>query len=169
MADVTNPVFNKAAADKLRSPDDLELYIRVTNPSVLAVLVASVFLVAGLLAWGIFGTVTTSVHAMGTVMDGQPACFLSREDVEGVERGDTVNFGGRDMKVSGVAKNPLSRAEAHDLLGNDYLASVVVLDDWVYVVDFEGDVSGFEEYVPQPADITTERIAPISLILRSRE
>ena len=38
MADEQNSIFTKKASDKLRSPDDLNEYVRVTNPSVWVVL-----------------------------------------------------------------------------------------------------------------------------------
>ena len=32
MAEQTRTIFNQRAAEKLRSPDDLDKYVRVTNP-----------------------------------------------------------------------------------------------------------------------------------------
>lgn len=65
MAQASPSIFNKRATERLRSPDDLEKYVQVTNPSVWVVLGACIALLAGLLAWGIFGTVSTNVSAQG--------------------------------------------------------------------------------------------------------
>ena len=47
----------------------------------------------------------------------------------------------------------------------DYLVSTLVKGDWAYVVFFDGDEEyNFVEEVPLPVTITTERVAPISLI-----
>lgn len=169
MADVANPIFNKKAADKLSSPDDLDHYIRVTNPSLFAVLGACVALLIGLAAWGIFGTVTTGVHTVGAVIDGHAFCYLNKEDAQRVAVGNYAEFDGRDMKVSDVTEEPLSRGELHDMLGNDYLASALVPSDWNYIVSLEGDVSGIKEYTPQETNITTERVAPVKLMARNKE
>jgi len=40
-----------------------------------------------------------------------------------------------------------------------------VPDDWAYRVDFEGDASSLASGVPVSVTITTDRVAPISLIL----
>ena len=80
MADVNSTIFNKRAAEKLRSPDDLDKFVRVTNPSVWVVLAACVALLAGLLAWGVFGAVTSSVSTTGVAINGKAMCFLDAED-----------------------------------------------------------------------------------------
>lgn len=169
MAEPLAAIFNKKASDKLRNPDDLERCVQVTNPSVWAVLTACAVLLAGLLAWGVFGAVTTSVTATGTVVDGRAMCFLSADDVAKVHVGDTTNFGGEQMTVSDIAAVPLSVDEVRGVLGSDYLAATLVSDDWGYQVIFDGDSLGFAQDVPQTVSITVERIAPISLVLKGRD
>ena len=168
MTDTSSSIFNKKATEKLRSPDDLDKFVRVTNPSIWVVLLAVIALLAGLLAWAFFGTVATSVTSTGAVVDGVPMCFLQADDVTKVAVGDTVNVGGESMKVVGVSSVPVSRNEAGKILKSDYLVSSLVQGDWAYQVVFEGDVAELNEDVPLAINITTERLAPISLILKSR-
>lgn len=87
MADGASNLFTEKASDKLRSPDDLENYVRVTNPSVWVALAACVFLLVGLFAWGLFGTATTSVSTTGTYVGGEVVCFLSAKDASKVHEG----------------------------------------------------------------------------------
>lgn len=164
MAEAPSSIFNKKATEKLRNPDDLDKYVRVTNPSVWVVLGACVALCAGLLIWGIFGSVTTSISTTGVVIEDTAMCFLSAEDIVKVEDGDSATFGGQEMKVAMVAKVPLSRDEVKRVLVGDFLVSAVVKDDWVYQVVFDGDTSSLEYGVPLSVNITVERIAPISLV-----
>ena len=165
MAPATLSNFNQRAAEKLRSPDDLDRYVRVTNPSVWAILGACLALLAGLLAWGVFGSVTTSVVATGTCVDALSMCFLSAEDVAHVNVGDVASVGGVQMLVGEVAAVPASRSEAGEVLGSDYLVSTLVAGDWAYQVTFEGDSATLAEGVPLSVNITTERVAPIDLVL----
>lgn len=158
-------IFNERAAKKLRSPDDLDKYIRVTNPSVWVVLAACVALLAGLLTWGLLGSVTTSVASTSVVVDGRALCFLSADDVAKVSVGNRATVGGNSMTVSEVAAIPLSRDEADKELLSDYLVSTLVPGDWGYQVTFEGDVSDLTEGVPLSTSIVVERIAPIHLLL----
>lgn len=168
MAEPTRSIFNQRAAEKLRSPDDLDKYVRVTNPSVWVILAACFVLLAGLLAWGIFGSVTTSVAATGTSVDGQVICLLSGEDSAKVQVGDPATVAGKPMTVASVSEVPLSRDETNTFLQSDYLSAVLMgNNDWVYVVTFEGDSSEIPEGVPVTVGITTELVSPISLILGS--
>lgn len=165
MPQETRSIFSQAATDRLRSPDDLDKYVRVTNPSVWAILVACIALVAGLLAWGVFGSVTTSISTTGAAVDGKPLCFLSAQEVAKVNEGDIANVDGSGMTVSHVATVPLSRAEVADVLKSDYLVSALAHEDWVYEVDFSGDASGLADKVPVSVNITVQRTAPIMLVL----
>ena len=165
MADDKSSIFTEKAQGKLRSPDDLNEYVRVTNPSVWVVLAACIVLLAGLLAWGLFGTVTTSVRATGAYVDGQTVCFLPADKASKVNAGDVANVGGALMEVESMSAVPLSRAEVREIVGGDYLADTLAEDDWVYAVRFISDGEpGFSEGVPLSVDITTEKIAPIELL-----
>ncbi|MDO4532121.1 MAG: hypothetical protein Q4C36_00195 [Coriobacteriia bacterium] len=168
MADTTSSIFNKKATEKLRSPDDLDKYVRVTNPSVWVVFGACVALLVGLLAWGIFGSVATSVSTTGACVDDKAICFLTAEESTKVKEGDAANVDGERMTVVRIEPTPVSVDEAHAILGSDYLVSALVKENWGYQVTFEGDTSGLAAGVPLAVNITTERIAPISLILGSR-
>ncbi len=53
-------LFRKKSLEHAQSPDDLNEYIRITTPPVWLALLASLFLLLGILAWSIFGTVTVS-------------------------------------------------------------------------------------------------------------
>jgi len=166
MAEAAPSIFNRKAAEKLRSPDDLDKYVRVTSPSAWAVVAACAALLLGLLAWGVFGAVSTSVSATGAVVDGRAVCLLSAEDAAKVDAGDAAYVGGEQMRVTEVAPVPLSRDEAHAELGSDYLVAALLDGDWGYLVAFEGDgTADLATGVPLTIDITTERVAPISLVL----
>lgn len=165
MADQTRSIFNKKAAQKLRNPDDLDQYVRVTNPSAWALIAACVLLLAGLLSWGVFGSVSSSVSATGTMVGGRTLCLLAADDAARVHVGDKANVGGCQQVVADVTQVPISRDEARQMLGSDYLVSALLAGDWAYVVTFEdGDTSSLTQGVPLAIQITTERVAPITLL-----
>lgn len=165
MADENSSIFTKKATDKLRSPDDLDEFVRVTKPSVWVVLAACASLLIGLFVWGLFGTAETSVSTMGTCVEGEVVCFLTGDRAANIHEGDVANVDGELMEVAALSSVPVSRIEARDIVGNDYLASALVEGDWTYVVSFKGgDGREFTEGIPLSVTITTERIAPISLI-----
>ena len=167
MADEQRSIFTEKAQDKLRSPDDLDECVRLTNPSVWVVLAACIVLMVGLLAWSFFGTLTTGVSTLGTYVDDEVVCFLSADEASKVNVGDVANVEGVLLEVTSVSEVPLSRDEAREIVGGDYLASTLVGSDWVYVVRFVCDEDpGFNGGIPLSVNITTEKIAPISLLLK---
>lgn len=165
MADSTNSIFTQKASDKLHSPEDLDAYVRVTNPRVWVALAACAALLSGLFAWGFFGTVATSVSTLGTCVGGKFVCFLPTREVSKVHVGDIANVDGKLMEVASLSHTPVSTAEARKIVGSDYLVSTLVSDEWTYVVHLGGrEDCVFDEGTPLAVRITTERIAPINLI-----
>ena len=92
-------------------------------------------------------------------------CFLKAEEAAQVHEGDVAVVDGERMTVAEVASVPVSRNEAGKILVSDYLVSSLVEGDWAYQVIFDGDTGGMENGVPLTVSITTERVAPISLVL----
>lgn len=164
MADAGSSIFNEQARNRLQSPDDLDRYIRVTSPSVWVMLGAVVALVLGLLAWGIFGSVATTVTAMAVRVNNGCICFLEPEQAEHVEVGNQVLIDGQSTVVDSITRYPLSREELADFVPSDYLAETVIPGKWAYVAVLKDDLDS-EMEVPLVAVITTDRVAPISLVL----
>lgn len=59
-------IFREKSMSRVSSPEALNDYIRVTTPSVWIVLAAIVILLAGMLAWSVFGTVEVRGEDGGT-------------------------------------------------------------------------------------------------------
>ncbi len=163
----TGSIFNQKASDRLQSPDDLEKYVRVTTPSVWLVLSAILALVLGLFAWAVFGSVSTTVTAVGTCIDGQVVCFLDPEQCENVAVGNPAYIDMRDGAVASISRMPYSKSEANKYLSSDYLAAALMPGDWGYLVTFDDitpDEGEFDTLFTLV--IVTERVSPISLVLR---
>lgn len=173
MADTGSSIFNKQARERLNSPEDLDRYVRVTTPSAWLVVIAALLLVFGLLAWGIFGAVTTSVSGMCYVQDSAgdtpvAVCLLSPEARASVSEGDSCTVGGVSAHIATVPNTPLSHDEARSIVQSDYLLAALMEGDWAYPVYIRVDGPGanrLEPNVPLTMSITVERTAPISLIL----
>ena len=168
MADRASAIFNKRSAVKLRNPDDLDKHVHITNPSVWIVLAVCVVGLIGLLVWSVVGTVTTNVNVASVFVNDSVVCFLPSEKAGKVHVGDEVNVAGEHMTVESISAVPVSPEEAKNVVKSDYLVSALVKGDWTYIVRFTSDEDcTFPEGVPLSASITTEKVAPISLILRS--
>jgi len=70
---MNNSVFRKSSIDRVQSPEQLNDYIRVSNPSAWIIIIAAIILLASILVWSIFGTLemeknVTSTDANGNVV-----------------------------------------------------------------------------------------------------
>ena len=167
MADPTSSIFNQKATEKLRSPDDLDKFVKVTTPSIWMALAACVILLIGLLAWGFFGAVTTNLATKAVVIDGKMMSFVVEDDADEISVGDVATINGERFEVSSVSALPLSRGEAADILGSDYLVNTLIEGDWAYEVTYEGPKGNLSQGIPYGGSIEVDRVAPISLILRN--
>ncbi|MBO7701705.1 MAG: hypothetical protein J6S36_02200 [Eggerthellaceae bacterium] len=127
--------------------------MRVTPPSVWVALAAFAVLIAGLLAWAIFGTIATRVPATAAVVNGQTVCFLSEDDIVKMHVGDQADIDGEalgidgvTLKVSSISNLPVSRAESVQIdaanLANEETLPCIALwkqGDFVVVAGFQGN------------------------------
>ncbi len=168
MAEKARSIFRKQAQDQLDNPDDLNKYLRVIHPSGWLMLLSVVVLLGGLLAWGFFGSVETSVSTVAVNMEGDVMCFLSTDSVSRIRKGDAAYVNGTPATVADISKVPLSPEEAKVLLKNDYLVDTLMPGNWGYKVtlDVSSDLS---TDVPLGASITTQRVAPVTLFWQHTE
>ena len=163
MAEEQRPsIFNKSATERLRSPDDLDKYVRVTNPSAWVVLAGCLCLLAGLLAWGFFGTVATNINSTcAEIPSGEVVCLVSTKMLSGLEVGDPVVVEDTTGTVGRIGNVPLSAAEARELVGSDYLIDQLMSQNvrWVFPVYLDG--VKIEDGIVSTATIMTRRISPM--------
>lgn len=86
-------IFRKKSLDKLKSPESLNDYIRVTTPGVWLLLAAVVLLLVGVVLWGVFGHIETTVGGDIHVKDGEAFCYVLPDDIDRVKAGAAVRCG----------------------------------------------------------------------------
>ena len=67
---MSQPIFRQKSMEKISSPEQMNDYIRVSNPSVWMILAAVIVLLAGVCVWGMFGCLDTSFQTGGVCRDG---------------------------------------------------------------------------------------------------
>lgn len=90
---MSQPIFREKSLQKVKSPDDLDEYIRIANPSVWLILVTIIILLLGFCIWAAFGSINTEVKANALCSDGVITCYLSETDAEKVHVGMPVQIG----------------------------------------------------------------------------
>ena len=96
-------VFRKASMDRIQSPEQLNDYLRVTNPTVWVLLAAVIVLLTGVLIWGSFTYIGSFVDGSGQVEGGIMTVTFADDDLsKNVEAGMTVTAGDVQATVSSV-------------------------------------------------------------------
>ena len=115
-------LFRKSSIDRVSSPEQLNDYIRVTNPGVWLVLAAVVALLIGACVWGIFGRLDTTISVPAEVTGGEARLFL--EDGQQIDPSAPVVIGGRKFSL-GPAVGGSAYSVSVDLPDGNYQAQIV--------------------------------------------
>lgn len=90
---MSEEIFRKKSLDKIKSPENLNDYVRVSNPGVWLLLAAIIVLLAGACLWGIFGHIETSAEADLHVKNGEAFCYVADEDMDNIVEGLEIKCG----------------------------------------------------------------------------
>ncbi len=134
-----NKLFTKKSLDKIKSPESLNDYIRVSNPGIWILLVAVSALLIGACVWGIFGRLDTKVSTSGVFEKNEAIVFVSDAEIE-------ENM---PVEVDG---------EKGSILGVEYVTKD---EETVACVTIKAEVKNGKHSV----NIITETVKPLSFLL----
>lgn len=156
---MANELFSKKSMDKVSSPEELNDYIKVSNPGIWMILAGIVVLLIGVCVWGVTGHLDTVVKAGAESRDGTVTCYIKESDIDSINEGMTAVIDGREYKISSVSSSPQQLDENVDA----YILHMGKLEagEWIYTATIEASVTdGVYE-----AEIVTESVSPMSFIL----
>lgn len=99
---MADEIFRKKSLNKIKSPEDLNDYVRVANPGIWMVLVAVVALLIGVCIWGVMGRIETKVPAKLISSDGVVVCEVDTDDTDKIQSGMVVESGDQKGTVISV-------------------------------------------------------------------
>lgn len=137
---MSEEIFRKKSIERIKSPEELDDYVRVSNPGVWLMLAAVSALLIGTCIWASLGTIDTVVKGEAVVLGGNVTCYIDEKDVNEVELGMPANVGDAKGIVKGI-ENFSDRADT---------CRVIIEAD---IPDGQYD-----------AEIVTESIKPMSFI-----
>ena len=120
-------LYRKGSLDRIQSPEQLNDYLRVTEPSVWLLLIAVILLLAGLLIWGSVTYIDSVATGSAQVVEGTMTLRFDRlSDAESVETGMMVQIGEKSAPILSLGQDEQGRfALAQvDLPDGQYEASV---------------------------------------------
>lgn len=165
-----NKLFNKTSTERMSSPEKMNDYIQVANPSIWMILIAALLLLTAVLVWGVFGSVSTTATVNGLADGGRLVCYINTNAGVNVEEGMQVAVSG-DMKttatgsVTRVSEMPLSYAEACAGIESDYAVYALNIADWNIRAEIETDAALTDGAI-YSVSITTQSLRPIELVFQ---
>ena len=134
---------------KVDSPEQLNQYIRLSNPGVWILLIAIVVLLIGICAWGFFGKIDTKITTVAISGDYNSYVYIKEADLEKVKNGMNVEIETTPEKVT----DELSEYARH--LGNFQIG------EWVYKCRLNKNL----REGTYGANIVVESIAPMVFVI----
>ncbi|MDR2207998.1 MAG: biotin/lipoyl-binding protein [Azoarcus sp.] len=136
-------IFSKEYLERLRSPEQLDSVVRVTEPAIWMAIISLCLLLASVLLWSIFGVMSVSVDGVGVILDHAGKVNLYH-DASGkikevlVKPGDRVREG--DVVATLVfpsmvddiikARQDVSRSADQNQVGSNVSTFDALVDKW---------------------------------------
>ncbi len=119
-----NQVFRQKSLDQISSPEQLNDYMRVTNPSVWIVLAAVILLLAGMILWSSVASIDSFATGTAQVKDGTMTVrFENAQIAKSISSGMEVVVGETASVINSVGK---------DENGGVFATASTTLTDGVY-------------------------------------
>lgn len=159
---MNNNLFRKSSIDRVNSPEQLNEYIRVANPSVWIILATVIVLLVGVIVWAVFGKVETKISTCVSVNGTTAVCYVSADDAAKLKEGMviTVSSSGTAGKIKSVPDKPVQLGEET----SDYILYLTGFSrgDFCYLVEVE--LTDVNDGV-YSAIITVDSTSPITFVI----
>lgn len=151
-------LFREKSIERVSSPEELNDYVRVANPSVWLLLGSVIILLTGVCIWGIFGRLDTKISVNARCKDGMVTCYLREDDAEKLTSGMTVTIKDKEYTIE---KPELIRVQI-----TEEPSELAYVSGWSqgqsgYAISFPAELpDGTYE-----ADLVVESVSPISFVI----
>lgn len=155
---MNDKIFRKKSVDRMLSPEQLNDYIKVTNPGVWMVLAAIVILLVGVCVWGVFGILETKLSVAAVSRDGQTILYVKEDNVASVQEKMSVYIGDETYKVTSISAQAVTVTEEISEYARH--TGELSIGEWVYVVQIDGSMpDGVYK-----AQIVTDSVSPLYFV-----
>lgn len=158
-------IFRETALTKMSSVDDLDRYLKVTNPSAWVLVGAIAALLVAAIIWGFTAALPIQKTTTGILKDGQVVCFLPLDDEARATTSTAVTVAGHDTHIVSIDYDPYSQREVAERTNNDFIASQSDAQ-WSYMLTIAApdQLSTREEGDDVPIEFTMKEVAPFAYL-----
>ncbi len=153
-----NQIFRKASIDRVSSPEQLNDYVKVSNPSVWMILSAVIVLLIGVCVWGISGRLDTTVKTAALCENATLCVYIKEADIPKIAKGMEITVNGESFTVSEVSQAPVSVDGLDEYL---VFKGGFQAGEWVYTAVATADIPDGV----YSAEIIVESVSPMSFVL----
>ena len=155
---MNNQIFRKKSIDRMSSPEQLNDYIKVTNPGVWMALAAIVILLIGVCVWGVFGKLEKKLPVAAVSQDGQTVLYVKEDNIASVRENMSVYVGDETYKVTSVSAQPVAVTEEISEYARH--TGELSIGEWVYIVQIDGSLANGT----YKAQIVTDSVSPLYFV-----
>ena len=157
-------IFRKKSLDRLSSPEQLDDYIRVISPKVWLFTGAVIIFLFGIVCFGIFGKIESTVPGVAVVEDDVIRMYISSDRISEIDSNMEITINNKLYKIKSIADKPekaweVIDAYSMDLAGFEYATWVyeIIADDGIGADNLKD--SSYQAY------IVVKRINPYKYII----
>ena len=146
---------------KVDSPEQLNEYIRLSNPGVWITLLAIIVLLAGFCVWGAFGKIDTKIATVAVSDEASTYIYVKEEDFSKVKDRMSVTLNGSEdtFEIVELYETPEKVTEDMD----EYVRHLgdLQIGEWAYKCKLDKNV----KEGTYGADIIIESVSPMKFIV----
>ena len=94
-----NQIFREKSLERISSPEQLQDYMKVTNPGIWTILIAVIVLLAGLFVCSVTGKLETTVKATAIVDKGVATIVVTGADAEKIKADMTLRVNNQEYRI----------------------------------------------------------------------
>lgn len=98
-------IYREKSLEKVKSPENLEDYIRVSNPSVWILIISIIVLLVGACVWGTVGYVDSTLDVNVRSEVGGLTAYVDDADVQDMRPGMIVKIKDFEATISKIERN----------------------------------------------------------------
>lgn len=153
-------IFRKISMERISSPEQLNDYIRLCNPSLWIVLAAAILLLAGTLVWGSVARLDTTLDAVCVRSQGQAVLYIKEADIDSV-KGKTLTVEDVEYEITeDMCAVELMRVSG-ELSEYAMYAGDLTPGEWVCPIIIDADLpDGI-----YAAQIVTDSVSPLFFVI----
>ena len=146
---------------KVNSPEQLNQYIRLSNPGVWILLLAIVILLVGVCIWGYFGKIDTKIKTVVVSDNYTSYLYVKEEDIARINNGMQVELNNNEniFEIADIEETPEKVTDDMDEYAR-HLGNFQV-GEWVYKCRLNKNV----KEGTYSANVVIESISPMTFIV----